>query len=577
MSNGDKFMKTFRRLPEEKRERLLKIIFNRTEFKKFTQTNTSSSKASDKANTDVYRCPRCGNEDHSLAYWRKFQSRDEKWDQHINEWYQKKKCERNLANEKSMAGKIPRAELFATLKSFKEKSIENEAILNKCKMFETNLEKNSNKKDIEKSPRPEPEKSQLSKSKPIFTGTENFSPVVQKAILQVEAYRSYSEEIQEKIDSAKCLDVPNEETEKSFLTSTRFSDADDLDESELRDAPIRDDSLLEGISMTHISMTPSDYSMAKEGDDTVSSGRSCNRDVSQKSPGQETILVGKSGFTRLITSPGQYDKPEMVSIIDEPEPEAQSNSLLTATPEWTRTYHLSTIPEESGESRNSSRGILREIEPSDQETETAASEQRKPGTSALNQSQESLPVFSPPQMAPQQEPEHYFGKKQNLISENTGSFLNPGSSTLNQSQESLPVNLSPQMALQEEPKHYLGKKQKLISDYFSPKMTRYTTNFRLPSSYEPDEVEENATTPEASEANPDTVENPIQDSAQDPTQIQDQDQDPPRDLNRDEPHMIIPNVSSSGAVQVCQLVDGEKKYMSRLSGIFKINRRCYHI
>jgi len=196
-------------------------------------------------------------------------------------------------------------------------------------------------------------------------------------------------------------------------------------------------------------------------------------------------------------------------------------------------------------------------------------------------------VFSPPQMAPQQEPEHYLGKKQNLISENTflktleasntGSFLNPGTSTLNQSQESLPVNLSPQMALQEEPKHYLGKKQKLISDYFSPKMTRYTTNFRLPSSYEPDEVEENATTPEASEANPDTVENPIQDSAQDPTQIQDQDQDPPRDLNRDEPHMIIPNVSSSGAVQVCQLVDGEKKYMSRLSGIFKINRRCYHI
>ena len=99
MSNGDKFMKTFRRLPEEKRERLLKIIFNRTEFMKFTQTNISSSKTSDKANTDVYRCPRCGNEDHSLAYWRKFQTRDEKWDQHINEWYQKKKCERKLAAE----------------------------------------------------------------------------------------------------------------------------------------------------------------------------------------------------------------------------------------------------------------------------------------------------------------------------------------------------------------------------------------------------------------------------------------------------------------------------------------------
>ena len=56
------------------------------------------------------------------------------------------------------------------------------------------------------------------------------------------------------------------------MTSTRFSDAEDLDESELRDASNRDDSLFEeGISLTHVSMTPTNFSMIKESDITVTS------------------------------------------------------------------------------------------------------------------------------------------------------------------------------------------------------------------------------------------------------------------------------------------------------------------
>ena len=59
----------------------------------------TSEKKSSKDGDGVYQCPKCGNEDHTLAYWRKFQSREEKWDQHVKKWYEKKKCERKVATE----------------------------------------------------------------------------------------------------------------------------------------------------------------------------------------------------------------------------------------------------------------------------------------------------------------------------------------------------------------------------------------------------------------------------------------------------------------------------------------------
>ena len=68
------------------------------------------------------------------------------------------------------------------------------------------------------------------------------------------------------------------------------------------------------------------------------------------------------------------------------------------------------------------------------------------------------------------------------------------------------------------------------------------------------------TTPEASEVTTDILENPNLDPIQDPSQAptQDQDRDPPQDPTQDEPHMMVPSTSSGGAIQVCQLVDGDK-------------------
>ena len=47
----------------------------------------------------VYQCPNCGHEDHSLAQWRRLQSSQEKWDEGLMRWYQKKKCERKCVAE----------------------------------------------------------------------------------------------------------------------------------------------------------------------------------------------------------------------------------------------------------------------------------------------------------------------------------------------------------------------------------------------------------------------------------------------------------------------------------------------
>ena len=68
------------------------------------------------------------------------------------------------------------------------------------------------------------------------------------------------------------------------------------------------------------------------------------------------------------------------------------------------------------------------------------------------------------------------------------------------------------------------------------------------------------TTLDASEGTTDVLENPDLDPIQDPFQAptQDQDRDPPQDPTQDEPHMMVPSTSSGGAIQVCQLVDGEK-------------------
>ena len=68
------------------------------------------------------------------------------------------------------------------------------------------------------------------------------------------------------------------------------------------------------------------------------------------------------------------------------------------------------------------------------------------------------------------------------------------------------------------------------------------------------------TTPNASEGTTDVLENPDLDPIQNPFQAptQDQDRDPPQDPTQEEPHMMVPSTSSGGAIQVCQLVDGEK-------------------
>jgi len=114
---------------------------------------------------------------------------------------------------------------------------------------------------------------------------------------------------------------------------------------------------------------------------------------------------------------------------------------------------------------------------------------------------------------------------------------------------------------------------------FSPKnMTRRTTMFRLTDNspnIDDNSEEARPASLEASEIDTGYVEDPSLDQTE--------------QYSNSEPHMIIPNLPSgsrentgdsaigNGSIQVCQLVDDVKQYMSRLSGMLRINRKCSHL
>lgn len=481
-------MNTFKSLPEQKRDKLLRLMFNPREFKKATEKKKLNSDPSEVKN-GVYQCPNCGHEDHSLAEWRRLQSGQEKWDEGLMRWYQKKKCERKCvaeATKESTVTRTPRAELFFRLNKMASYSNEVQKTLDKIQgNEETDLPITC---DIEKTPQ--------SRSSLQSPGTGLISPVMQKSLSKLDSLELYSQKVQEKIDAATSGKDGDESIRSPILESTldssRNSNNEDQDgnQSELREACNRNDSLLEDLGET-----PTNFSFSKE---TIPTSGISLREVNEAihtSPRFETSTAEKT-FTTISYQRREGAEPDMTPIIAVPEM-TLNDSLPPPNPiQFSRTYYLSTIDEASRESGDSSREILREA------------------------------------CLPEQE--------MNLISD--------------QSQESLPV--------------------------FSPKkMARCSTMFCLPpkspSTDEP--AEETRTAPlEASEIE---VEDPSLDqTAQD---------------SNSEPHMIIPIASGSrqgpfsrentgggavgnGSIQVCQLVDDVKQYMSRLSGMFLINGKCSH-
>ena len=96
--------------PKEKKEKFLRLIFNPKAFK----NACSATLQPESQRKKVYECPKCGFEDLSLAEFRKIQTKDEKWNEAIMKWYQRKKCERQLKKMEENQREI----LFSKIDSF---------------------------------------------------------------------------------------------------------------------------------------------------------------------------------------------------------------------------------------------------------------------------------------------------------------------------------------------------------------------------------------------------------------------------------------------------------------------------
>lgn len=61
-------------LEKEKRDELLRTLFNPKKFKEATTITSNKPKR-----PKVYSCPKCGHKDYSLAVFRHVKTADEKW------------------------------------------------------------------------------------------------------------------------------------------------------------------------------------------------------------------------------------------------------------------------------------------------------------------------------------------------------------------------------------------------------------------------------------------------------------------------------------------------------------------
>ena len=94
------FLSKFNGLSKEKKDRILRLVF--AHKTKNEQSNLENDiflelKRSVKKTRGFYKCPVCKNEDRSLAEWRRIQSRDEKWNEFLLKWFQKKKSDRKFS------------------------------------------------------------------------------------------------------------------------------------------------------------------------------------------------------------------------------------------------------------------------------------------------------------------------------------------------------------------------------------------------------------------------------------------------------------------------------------------------
>ena len=216
-------MRTFNSLPEEKKDKLLRLMFNPREYKNATQPHKVKIDIESK-NGDVYECPKCGHKDHTLAEWRKFQSSQEKWEEGLMKWYQKKKCQHQLAKTKEplVTNKSSRTELFSKLNRMSKFSDQVQEDLNKS----LGCDENQSKSDCQ-------------------SPGGVISPSRQNLFSKLDAMKIFSQQVQEKLDAQA-----EEDGNQSFLNTTRNSGDENCNQSELRENPNRTDSLHEDLSMS---------------------------------------------------------------------------------------------------------------------------------------------------------------------------------------------------------------------------------------------------------------------------------------------------------------------------------------
>ena len=124
------FMNTFNNLSREKRNKLLRLIFQQKATVRQTGNKTSKSTVEPQ---HVYKCPKCSHEDKSLAMWRRIQTRDEKWNEAVLKWYKRKKCQREVERKHTNTQNMSREALFDQIKMLQHFSFQVQSKLDTAK------------------------------------------------------------------------------------------------------------------------------------------------------------------------------------------------------------------------------------------------------------------------------------------------------------------------------------------------------------------------------------------------------------------------------------------------------------
>jgi len=250
-------------LEKEKRDELLRTLFNPKKFKEATTITSNKPKR-----PKVYSCPKCGHKDYSLAVFRHVKTADEKWKEWIEDW-----IENWIVKNKNTR---PSKDFHNSFTRIKKKSPLNEA--NTPIVHEplvTNDSHNSN-----------------SGIKKLHLGT-GFSPRQEHLFAKIRDLQKFNSEIDIRSDTA-----PNEDKDSSLLR-----DDDAQDDPLVFDmvSQVDETILSEQIESEGISVDEEDSAMRDDQDSSML------RDTTQNEPPEKGDLLQKHEYHRYLSTVDEED------------------------------------------------------------------------------------------------------------------------------------------------------------------------------------------------------------------------------------------------------------------------------